>query len=154
MSISEDLQDFNFTAFIIGTAIFVITPIIASHTGLEVLTSFAAIGPFYIGYKSKNYVQGFAVGGLSSVFLWIAIIYGALGEMININLDPIFTYVLLFILFFIMGGFIALIGRYFKFNRDSAIEMANANKKGSKNVQKKVKPIEPGYKKAKDKIKK
>ncbi|WP_295723172.1 hypothetical protein [uncultured Methanobrevibacter sp.] len=151
MSISEDLEDFNFTAFIIGTAIFVITPIIASHTEID---SFAAIGPFYIGYKSKNYMQGFAVGGLSSVFLWIAIIYGALGEMINLNLDPIYTNVLLFILFFIMGGFIALIGRYFKSNRDSAIQMANANKKGSKNVQKKVKPIEPGYKKAKDKLKK
>ncbi len=154
MEIAEELHDFNFASFIIGTGIFVILPVIASYKGIDILVAFAAIGPFYIGYKSKNYKQGFAVGGLSGIFLWVATIYGALGEITYNNLNPILLNAILFVLLFVTGGFIATIGQYFKSNRQAAIQMANKNKKGSKNVQKSVKPIDSEYKKISKKFKK
>ncbi len=154
MKVVEDLHDFDYSVFIIGTAIFVLLPVIAIKTGIEILTAFAAIGPFFIGYKSKNYRGAFSVAGLSGIFLWIAIIYGALGQVVDINLNPYLLNTLLLIVLIFVGGFIGSIGHLFKVNRTSAIEMANKNKKGTKNVKNQVKPIEQGYKKVLKKIKK
>ena len=141
MKVVEDLHDFDYSVFIIGTAIFVLLPVIAIKT-------------FFIGYKSKNYRGAFSVAGLSSIFLWIAIIYGALGQIVDINLNPYLLNTLLLIVLIFVGGFIGSIGHLFKINRTSAIEMANKNKKGTKNVKNQVKPIEQGYKKVLKKIKK
>lgn len=154
MKVVEDLHDFDYGVFIIGTAIFVLLPVIAIKTGIEILTAFAAIGPFFIGYKSKNYRGAFSVAGLSSIFLWIAIIYGAFGLTVDIKLNPFILNTLLLIVLIFVGGFIGSIGHLFKINRTSAIEMANKNKKGTKNVKNQVKPIEQGYKKVLKKIKK
>ncbi|OWT32601.1 hypothetical protein BGI41_06820 [Methanobrevibacter sp. 87.7] len=141
---TDELHDFDYIAFLIGTAIFVCLPILGYYRNMDWIIPFSAIGPLYIGYKSKNYKQGFVVGGISGIFLSLAVIYGYLGPYTTPIFDIYTMNVLVIVICFIMGGFIADVGTLFKSNREKALEMAESEKKGSKNIKIKKRPIEPG----------
>ncbi|AGN17261.1 MULTISPECIES: hypothetical protein [Methanobrevibacter] len=154
MSVTDEVHDFDFAAFIAGTGIFVGLAVIGYQYAYDWAIPFSAIGPLYIGYKSKSYLQSFIVGGLSGIFLAIASIYGLLGPMVNPIFSPIIMNIMIVIACFIIGGFISIVGNLFKVNRDQALEMAEAEKKGSKNVKVGKYPAEPGINRIKNRFKK
>lgn len=150
----DELHDFDYIAFLIGTAIFVCLPILGYHNNIDWIVPFSAAGPLYIGYKSKNYKQGFIVGGISGIFLSLATIYGYLGPYTTPMFDMYTMNILVIVICFIMGGFIAIVGTLFKANREKALEMAENEKKGKKNVKVKKRPIEPAINKLKNRFRK
>lgn len=148
----DDLHDFDFLVFIIGTAIFVFLPIIGYQHHMDWISPFASVGPLYIGYKSKSYLQAFLVGGISGLFLSIAVIYGYLGAYTTPIFGIVVMNILLIIICFIFGGFISVVGEMFNNNKTKAMEMAEAEKKGTKNVKVAKRPIEPAMDKIKRKF--
>ena len=54
MSVTDEVHDFDFAAFIAGTGIFVGLAVIGYQYAYDWAIPFSAIGPLYIGYKSTN----------------------------------------------------------------------------------------------------
>ena len=60
--------------------------------------------------------------------------------------------ILMVISCFIIGGFISIVGNLFRSNRDKALEMAEADKKGTKNVKTVKYPAEAGVQRFKNRF--
>lgn len=141
MKIIEDLKGYPLFSFVLGTAVFVFLATFAYNNGVDWLAPFASVGVLYIGYKSKNTIQGVLFGAFSGVFLGIATIYGALGP-INYGANPDLMTAGLIITCILTGAIVSFVGAYFNGKRKKAIEI-ESNKKNSKNTARK-KPVKTG----------
>lgn len=139
MEIKEIFQDINWKSLIIGSAIFSFIVVLAMDNQLDILLVFSSAGLLYIGYASKNRLQGIVLGAIGTVPLFLVTVFTErLGAISGNNLV-----IWILISFLAIGAFCGFTGAYFSESRKKAIEqqiaMEKTKSKNKKNKGSKIK---------------
>lgn len=125
MEIKDIFQDINWKSLIIGAALFAFIVVLATDYQLDFLLVFSSAGLLYIGFKSKDKIQGAVLGALGTLPLFlVTVLTERLGA---INEESLV--ILILISFLAIGAFCGFTGAYFAKSRKKAIEQQIAMEK-------------------------
>jgi len=136
MEIKELFEDINWKSLIIGGAIFAFLVVLAIDYKLEILLMFSSAGLLYIGYGSKNKIQGGLLGAIGTIPLFLlTIIFNRLGAINGEGLE-----IWMLIIFLAIGGLCGFIGANIskarkKTMKPKAIGKNKSNKKPPKGLR-------------------
>lgn len=132
MELKDIYENINYKSLILGAALFAFIVVLAIEYKLDILLIFSSAGLLYIGYGSKNRIQGIVLGAIGTLPLFIATVYfQRLGEITGENIT-----LLILISFLAIGAFCGFTGSYFNASRKKAIEKQKSIGKGRKNKEK------------------
>ncbi|MBZ9571715.1 hypothetical protein KQY27_09165 [Methanobrevibacter sp. TMH8] len=135
MELKDIYQNINWRSLILGAAIFAFIVILAIDYKLDFLLIFSSAGLLYIGYASRNRLQGIILGAIGTLPLGIATIaFQRLGPITGNNIE-----VWIIISFLAIGAFCGFTGSYFSSSRKKAIEKKMAQENIGKGSKKKNK---------------
>lgn len=117
MELKDICQNINWISLILGAAIFVFIVILAVDYSLDILLIFSSAGLLYIGYASKNRLQGIVLGAIGTLPLGIAtIVFQRLGPITGNNIE-----LWIIISFLAIGAFCGFSGSYFSSSRQKKL---------------------------------
>ena len=118
MKIKEIFQDIKWVHLLLGATIFTFIVVLATDYQLEILLMFSSAGLLYIGYNSKDLIQGSVLGAVGTFPLFLSTVFS--DRIIPISGDSL-EIGLLIISFLAIGAFCGFIGAYYAKTRKKAI---------------------------------
>lgn len=149
-------NEIDWKSFIIGTVVF--TALVVLGSEVELLYYGTFIGLLYIGYKSKDYIQGMFLGAIATIPAFITITQTHMFGIINNN-----TAIIILIALLALGVILGFVGSHLSKQEKKAMkqreidlkqEIASSKKKSSKSKRNSNKNRNSFFKFLKDKFKK
>ncbi len=130
-----NLNDIDWKSLIFGALLSALVVVLASNT-YDWIFVFASVGLFYVGYKSKNTIQGCILGAVAAIPLIGLTFNGTLGTLTGFFATELGK-ITSIIIILLIGGLIGFIGALTKKDREKA--KLNYKQKAGKPKNKKKK---------------